>query len=384
MKYNFDDIANLYNSSSSRYDGLKKDELALSIADMDFKVLPEIADCLRNRISVEAYPYVDVPEEFYDSFINYSFKRHNLKIKRDWLIFSTSVIASLDNIFSSFLNESDSIALFSPIYNTFYSCINNHKLNLVEIPFILNKDKYEIDFLALNKTFESNKIKLFLLCNPHNPGGKIFSYDEVKKIVDLAKQYNVIVLSDEIHCDISDPDKEYCSLLNFINQFDNLIVLNSASKSFNLAGLQTSVVICPNSSLKERIKKELYKNDVGEPNFFGPYASLSAWKYGLEWNKELRMYLYQNKQYLNSLNLAQYGVTIVDGGATYLLWLKLPERFKSSNEFVKDLYLKKGIKVCPGIIYGKDGEGFIRINIATSLKNVVTFANRFIDYIKKA
>lgn len=384
MKYNFDDIANLYNSSSSRYDGLKKDELALSIADMDFKVLPEIADCLRNRISIEAYPYVDVPEEFYDSFINYSFKRHNLKIKRDWLIFSTSVIASLDNIFSLFLNESDSIALFSPIYNTFYSCINNHKLNLAEIPFILNKDKYEIDFLALNKTFESNKIKLFLLCNPHNPGGKIFSYDEVKKIVDLAKQYNVIVLSDEIHCDISDPDKEYCSLLNFINQFDNLIVLNSASKSFNLAGLQTSVVICPNSSLKERIKKELYKNDVGEPNFFGPYASLSAWKYGLEWNKELRMYLYQNKQYLNSLNLAQYGVTIVDGGATYLLWLKLPERFKSSNEFIKDLYLKKGIKVCPGIIYGKDGEGFIRINIATSLKNVVTFANRFIDYIKKA
>ncbi len=371
MKYNFDITANLKGTNSSRFITLKEGELNLTVADMDFNVLPEIVTALKNRIDIRAYTYTDIDEEFFASFISYQKKRHNNIIYRTDLLFSTSVIASLDTILDSYTKEGDKAMMFTPIYNVFYSCLNNHHLKIISLPFIDNNNRYEINFPLLENVLSNENIKLFILCNPHNPGGYIYSRDELDKIVTLMKKYNVLLISDEIHSDISDIDKEYYSLINYFDIYHKIIVLNSASKAFNLAGMQSSLIIIHDEDIRNTIEKELYKNDVGEPNFFGPYASIAAWKYGLKYNEELRLYLKKNKDYLSSLDLdKKYGLILYDGGGTYLLWYKLPSFFKNDDEFVELFYKEEGIKVSPGSIYGKEGINFIRINIATSLSNI--------------
>ncbi len=384
MKYNFDDIANLRGTDSSRYLNIKNDELNLTIADMDFKVLPEIIKALEERISIGAFPYSEVPEEFFTSFISYQKKRHNNIIKRSNLLFSTSVIASLDSILDVYTDKGDKVLMFMPIYNTFYSCLKNHDLEVVSCPFIEKGNEYQIDFSLLEELVKKNDIKILLLCNPHNPGGKIFSKDEIDRIIKIVKDNNILLISDEIHSGITDPDKEYYSLCNYFNDYKNIIILNSASKAFNLAGMQASILIISDEEIREKVKRQLYKNDVGEPNSFGCYASIKAWEYGLEYNKELRTYLKKNKDYLSSLSLEKkYSLKLIDGGSTYLLWFKVPLIFKDGDEFVKDFYNEEKIKVSPGSIYGIEGKNFIRINTATSFKNIKTLSAKLDNFLSK-
>ena len=387
MKYNFDDLANLRGTNSSRYIDLKEGELNLTVADMDFMVMPEILESIKNRINIKAYTYTDIDEEFFTSFISYQKKRHNNVIYRSDLLFSTSVIASLDTILDAYTKNNDKVMMFTPIYNVFYSCLSNHHLDIISIPFLEINNRYEIDFPLLENKLKQDDIKLFILCNPHNPSGKIYKKEELDKIIYLMKKYDILIVSDEIHSDIVDVDKQYYSLINYFDIYHKIIVLNSASKAFNLAGMQSSIVIIRDEIIRNRIEKELYKNDVGEPNFIGPYASIGAWKYGLDYNYELRLYLNNNKKYLSSLNLdKKYGLILIDGGATYLLWYKIPSSFSNSEQFATFFYQEEGIKVSPGSIYGKEGENFIRINIATSLANIKLLGfklDRFLDKYKK-
>ena len=384
MKYNFDEIAILRGTNSSRFLALKENELNLTIADMDFKILPEIEAILQERIAIGAYPYSEVPEHFFKSFISYQKARHNNNLFREQLLFSTSVIASLDSLLDVFLKKNDKMVMFTPIYNTFYSCLKNHELEILSCPFKEIKNEYQIDFGYLEKLFEENEIKLFLLCNPHNPAGKIFSKDEIDKIVSLCKEKNILLVSDEIHSDITDLNKEYYSLIHYFKDYKNIIVLNSASKAFNLAGMHSSIVIVDDKDIRDRLSSQLYKNDVGEPNFFGPYASLAAWSSGLEYNYQLREYIEENKKYLLSLSLEKkYSMKLIDGGATYLLWFKVPSQFKDGDEFASLFYLEEGIKVSPGSLYGGEGKNFIRVNIATNRENIKTFASRLIHFLDK-
>lgn len=384
MKYNFDKIAILKGTNSSRYLKANENELNLTIADMDFKTLPEVETILQERISVGAYPYSEVPEQFFNSFIAYQKARHKNNIFREQLLFSTSVIASLDSLLDIFLKKNEKMVMFTPIYNTFHSCLKNHELEIISCPFKEIKNEYQIDFALLEKLFDEYDIKLFLLCNPHNPGGKIFSKDEIDKIVTLCKDKDILLVSDEIHSDITDLDKEYYSLIHYFKDYKNIIVLNSASKAFNLAGMHSSIVIIDDKDIRDRLSSQLYKNDVGEPNFFGPYASIEAWSHGLEYNYELRRYIEENKKYLLSLSLEKkYSLKLIDGGATYLLWFKVPPQFKDGDEFAHLLYLEEGIKVSPGSLYGSEGKGFIRVNIATNKENIKTFASRLIHFLDK-
>ncbi len=384
MKYNFDKIAHLKGTNSSRYLNAKENDLNLTIADMDFKTLPEVEAILHDRISIGAYPYSEVPEQFFNSFISYQKARHNNILCREQLLFSTSVIASLDSLLDIFLKKNEKMVMFTPIYNTFYSCLKNHDLEILSCPFKEIKNEYQIDFVLLEKLFNENDIKLFLLCNPHNPGGKIFSKDEIDKIVSLCKEKDILLVSDEIHSDITDLNKEYYSLIHYFKEYKNIIVLNSVSKAFNLAGMHSSIVIVDDKDIRDRLRSQLYKNDVGEPNFFGPYASIAAWSNGLEYNYQLRGYIEENKKYLLSLSLEKkYSLKLIDGGATYLLWFKVPPQFKDGDEFAYLFYLEEAIKVSPGSLYGCEGKDFIRVNIATNKENIKTFASRLIRFFDK-
>lgn len=381
MKYNFNEIAALRNKSFSRYADVGKEELSMSIADMDFKVLPEIIDVLNERINIGSFGYLDVPEDFYYAFMHWEKVRHNIELSREWLIFSTSVIASIDCIFSKFSKPGDGVIMFTPIYNTFYSCIRNHQLNLLSCPFVKKSFEYQIDFSLFEALLEEEDIKFLLLANPHNPGGKIFTIGEINKIVMLAKKHNVLIISDEIHSDIILSNTEYTSLINWFDEYENIIVLNSASKSFNLAGTQSSIAIVKDFALRRDLANELYKRDVGEPNCFGVFASIAAWQYGLKWNQELCAYLKENKEIIASYNLDKLGLHLIKGEATYLLWFKIPSRFKDGEAFQKRFYKQEGILISPGNIFGEEGKNYIRINIATSKKNIIRLCeslNRFL------
>ncbi len=383
MKYNFDDLADLRNNSFSRYSEVTSGQLSMSIADMDFKVLPEIREALKKRIDIGAFGYLDVPEGFYCAFIDWERKRHNIEVSREWLLFSTSVIASIDCIFSRFSKPNDGIVMFTPIYNTFYSCIHNHDLKLFPCPFMEKSNNYEINFSLLEKILSKNDIKIFLLANPHNPGGKIFTKEEINKIVMLAKKYNVLLISDEIHSDIIISDTDYTSLIDSFNEYKNIIVLNSASKSFNLAGMQASIVIVKDLNLRTSLSKELYKNDVGEPNCLGVFASSTAWTHGLEWNKQLCYYLKQNLDIINSYNFAKFGLYLISGGATYLLWFKVPSNFKDGEHFQKSFFKEESILISSGFIFGKEGINHIRINIASSKKNIIRLCESLERFLAK-
>ncbi len=380
MKYNFDNITNRFNSNQIKWD-VKESELPMWVADMDFCVLPEIKEALYKTIDVGAFGYSFVSDEFYDAFIGWWKRRHNITFKKEWMAYSSSVIAIIDVLINTLTNPSDNVVVLSPIYNAFFNCIKNFNRNVVESFLIRKSDKYEIDFDDLEEKLSKNNTTMFIFCNPHNPVGKIFTKDEIIKVSNLCKKYNVIFVSDEIHCDIVEPNKQYVPLLSVTN---DVIVCVSASKVFNLAGLQSSCVVIPNLELKEKVQKALWKYDVGEPNSFVCNAVTAAFNYGDLWVDELNQYLSKNKQEVASFlknNLPH--LNLINCEATYLLWIDISYYSSNSVEFCKKLRQYTGLYVSSGDIYGSHANEYIRMNIATSLKNVKDGLSRLKSYINK-
>lgn len=368
-KYNFDEIANRRNTNSLKWDVLDN-ELPMWVADMDFKVLPEIQDAILRRASINAFGYSEVPNEYFDSYIKWWSSHHDVNLKRDNLIFVTGVIAGIDTIFKYLLNRGDKVLMFSPNYNVFYSCLKNNGLKPLIYNFEYNNYLYSLDFSKIEELIIANKPKAFLLCNPHNPIGMIFSEEQIKKIITLCEKYNVLLISDEIHCDIKDNDVKTTSVLKYCF-YNNIIALLSPSKAFNLAGLQSAVIATFNDKIKDILQSAVYKEDVGEPNFFAVDATIAAFKYGDEYNKELNDYIYNNKKYLtNFIEKEIPSLHVIKGQATYLMWIDISNISNDSETFVKQLREKTGLYVSSGLQYGENGKTFIRINVATSLDNV--------------
>ncbi len=380
MKYNFDNLTNRFNSNQIKWD-VKENELPMWVADMDFCVLPEIKEALYKTIDVGAFGYSFVSDEFYEAFISWWKRRHDIIFKKEWMAFSSSVIATIDVLINTLTNPADNVVVLSPIYNAFFNCIKNFNRNVVESFLIRNADKYEIDFDDLEEKLSNKKSTMFIFCNPHNPVGKIFTKDEIIKVSNLCKKYNVIFVSDEIHCDIVEPNKQYVPVLSVTS---DTIVCVSASKVFNLAGLQSSCVVIPNLEIKEKVQKALWKYDVGEPNCFVCNAAAAAFNYGDLWVDELNQYLSNNKQVVSSFiknNLPH--LCLINCEATYLLWIDISYYSSNCAEFCKQLRQHTGLYVSSGDIYGSTANQYIRMNIATSLKNVNDGLSRLKLYINK-
>ena len=377
-KYNFDDVVNRRNTSSSKWDVLDN-ELPMWVADMDFHVLPEIKEAIVKKANVDAYGYSEVPNELFEAYISWWKYLHNVTFKREEMIYCSGVIASLDVIFKYLTSKGDGITLLTPVYNVFYSCIKNNGLKLNLVSFIRKENHFEINWLKLEKALKKSKV--LLLCNPHNPLGRLFTYDELKRIVSLAKENKVLIISDEIHCDLTDPEKSYVSILKFTN-YKKIITLLSPSKAFNVAGLQSSVIVTKDKRLHDLLQKAVYKEDVGEPNYFACDVVIAAYTKGYEYIKELNEYIYLNKCYVKSF-IEQYipHLTLIDSEATYLLWIDVSYYSNNSEVFASSLRKETGLYVSNGLQYGKEGSAFIRLNIATSLKNVKDAMNRLLKFV---
>lgn len=383
MMYDFDNIVDRRKHASVKWD-VKSNELPMWIADMDFRVLPEIKEAILNRANVDAYGYTYVPEEYFDSYVYWAKLRHNLSLKREWLLYSESVVASIDSIFKHLGKAGDEVVMLTPTYNIFYNCIRNNGLIVSECELQYENFHYSIDYNNLEKLLSRSKASFLLFCNPHNPIGKIYSCEEIRKIFSIAKRHNVLIISDEIHCDITDPGISYNPALSACPIYiDSIITLVSPTKAFNLAGLQSSALIIPNKEIREKVQDGLYKDDVGEPNYFAVDAAIAAFMHGEEWNKQLREYLFKNKRYfIDFINKELPNLHVIEGQATYLLWVDISYYSSDSVSFVKKLRNKTGLYLADGLAYGRGGKTFVRINIATSLQNVKECCQRLKNYLK--
>lgn len=379
-KYNFDTSIDRRETYSARWD-VNENELPLNIADADFMVMPEIEKAIKNRAAQSCYGYTYVPEKYYEAYIRWWRVRHNTKLEKEWFIFSKSVVASIDSIFKHVGKPKDKVVMFTPIYNVFFNCITNNQLVLQECEFIFENDDIKIDWDKLEKSIKG--AKFFLLCNPLNPVGRKFCVEELNKIINLCKENNVYIISDEIHADLDYNKERYLSILSpSIIKYEKTIMLISPSKVFNVAGLHSSVAVIPETKLKEEIQNGFYSDDIGEPNYFAVDPIVTAFNEGDEYVTQLNAYLNENMAFLKEFLLKNLpNIKIIGSNYTYLVWLDISCYESDSALFVKHLTEHTGLVLAPGIIYGKSGDGFVRLNIATPRKNLEDACIRLMKYI---
>ena len=363
MKYNFDELPKRRNTHSLKWDILKSDsELPMWVADMDFYAAPAITDALKKRIDSGVFGYNIIPDEWYDAYMSWWDRRHGLKMEKQGLIFSTGVIPSLSSIVRKMTSPGDSILIQTPVYNIFFNSIVNNGRTVLENPLKYESYAYSVDFEDLEEKLSATSTTMMILCNPHNPVGKIWDRETLQRISALCKKYSVLVVSDEIHCDIVAPGKDY---IPFASVDPDCITLIAPSKAFNIAGLQSSAIYVKNRDIYKLVNRGLNTDECAEPNAFATDAAVAAFNEGEKWLSELNEYIEANRQRVAefiSNNLP--GIRLIPSEATYLLWLDCRTYSMTSEELQKKIRQKSGLLLSAGSAYGACGEGFLRMNIA--------------------
>jgi cystathionine beta-lyase len=362
--YDFDQIVDRRDTNSLKWD-VAQNELPMWVADMDFKVAPEITEAVIKRATQGVYGYSVIPDEWYHAYMGWWNKRHGWKINKDWLIFSTGVIPIISSVVRKLTTPAEKVVVQTPVYNMFFNSIVNNGRQVLENPLKYDGEKYEIDFADLEDKLSDNQTTLMILCNPHNPVGKIWTRDELAKIGELCHKYDVTVISDEIHCDLTEPGAEYIPFASVSDICSEISVTCVApTKAFNIAGLQTAAAIVPEKHLRHKVWRGLNTDEVAEPNTFAIEVAIAAFTKCEYWLDELRSYIYENKKTVSEyieLNIPQ--LKLVPSQATYLLWINCEKVGKSS--YVADFIRKEtGLYLTAGRQYRGDGDGFLRLNIA--------------------
>lgn len=364
MKYDFDSVVNRKNTNSLKWD-LFDVEVPMWVADMDFKVAPEIQEALQLKINENVYGYGLIPDEWYLAYIDW-WKQYNYCMDKDWLKFTNSVMPTISSLIRELSSEDDKILIQTPVYHIFFKVIKDNNRKVEENKLIFSDGKYHIDFKDLEEKLKEENVKILILCNPHNPVGKIFNKSDLERIANLAYENNVYVISDEIHCDLTDPDKKYIPFASVSNSAkNNSISCLSPSKTFNIAGIKSAAVSIPNENIRKGIFNALDYDGVSDPNIFAITSAIAAYNYAKDWLKELKEYIYKNKIFLKEFLESEIPqIHLIDCEATYLLWLDCNKLNIKSEEFNKFLMDKTGLLLSPGIQFGENGEEFLRINIA--------------------
>ena len=380
MKYNFDELSERRNTNSRKWD-VKENELPMWVADMDFLVFPEIKNAIIEAANRGSYGYTFPTDKFFEAYHYWWLSRHNIDIPIKDMVYVSGVVSSLDSLIRALTNEKDAVLLLSPSYSGFYSVIRNNNRTLVTSNLIYNSNDWFIDYEDVENKIVDFNVKATIFCNPHNPTGKVWSFDEIKKLYDICKKHDVIFIADEIHCDLVDPGYQYVPALKVS---DDIIVSVAPSKVFNLAGLQSAICIIKDEKIRNLMQDAFYHDDVGEPNYFVEPATIAAYTKGAEWVDELNSYIFNNKVYVKEFlkdNLPH--LEVVSGHGTYLLWIDVSYYHIPSDIFVKELREETGLYLHCGLHYGDNCADYIRINVATSLANVKDGLNRLKAFLDK-
>ena len=381
--YNFDEENDRRNSNSTKWN-CKLNELPMWIADMDFKTCPDVIKAIKKRIQIGSFGYSDIPDEYFLEYKKWFKKYNNVDYEIEDMVYSSGVVASISSMVRKLTTPGEKVLVLSPVYNIFYNSIINNGRFVVTSNLIYNNFEYFIDFEDLENKMKDPQVSLMILCNPHNPVDKIFTKNELEKIAKCAQKHDVLIISDYIHCENITNGVKYTPFLSVSDDAREIgIACHSLSKAFNLAGLQNACVVSKNKLLRYKIWRGINTDEVGEPNFFACEATIAALKKGKKWLVELNNYIYDNKKYFtekvnNELDLIHVQLT----DATYMLWIDCTKLKIDSNTLVKNLREKTGLILSSGSVFGENGDGFLRINLATTKKNVIDATNRFINFFK--
>lgn len=377
MKYDFDTIIDRRNTDSLKWD-VAEHELPMWVADMDFQTAPEIQAAIQKRAAHGVFGYCVVPDSWYEAYMRWWERRHGFAMEKDWLIFCTGVVPAISSIVRKLTTPAEKVLVQSPVYNIFYNSILNNGRQVLESPLILEENGsqtsdeiaediyYRIDFDDLERKLADPQTSLMILCNPHNPVGKIWDKGTLQRIGELCAKYHVLVLSDEIHCDLTDPGCRYTPFASVSDICrENSITCIAPTKAFNLAGLQTAAVVVPDKTLRHKVWRGLNTDEIAEPNAFAVNAAVAAFTEGEEWLDELREYILRNKkQAADYIEREIPQIRVVPSQATYLMWLRYSGGLGSASEAAAHIRRETGLYLSDGAQYGGGGENFLRLNVA--------------------
>lgn len=383
MKFDFDKPTERRNTGSLKWD-IADGELPMWVADMDFETAPAVKDAVMRVAERGIYGYSTVPDEYFLSISDFWHKRHGFRFDPSWMIYSNGIVAAISSMVRKLTTPAENVLIQAPVYNIFYNSILNNGRNIVSNDLVYDGGEYRIDFSDLEEKLKNPQTSLMILCNPHNPVGKIWDRETLAKIGELCYENGVTVISDEIHCSVTAPGTSYIPFASASEVCADIsLTCVAASKAFNIAGLQSACVIAKNPHLRHKVWRGINTDEVGEPNVFAIDANIAAFRHGGEWLDALNEYIFENKRYaVDYIKNNIPGVRAELSEATYLLWTDVSKYTSDSEEFARDLRMKTGLYVSDGVEYGRGGEGFIRINLATQRSNVEDGMARFERYIK--
>ncbi|MED4204689.1 PatB family C-S lyase [Neobacillus mesonae] len=378
----FNEKIDRLNTASVKWEATKEifgetDLWPMWVADMDFKPPQAVIKAIKKRADHGVFGYTFIPESTKQAIAAWVSKRHSWTIDGSWLLYCSGVVQGISTAIQAFTEEGDRVLLQSPVYTPFFEMIKQNNRTVVNSPLILEGNQYRIDFAAFEEELKKG-CKLFLLCSPHNPGGRVWTKDELLQMGELCLKYNCLILSDEIHSDLVYKEYKHTPIASITEALsENVITCIAPSKTFNLAGLQASVAIIKNNTLRKQFDDTLKRQGFFTLNTFGIIAMEAAYLEGEAWLEELMAYLQDNKQYvLNFLQENLPEITCIDSEGTYLLWLDCRKLGLSDQELRASLLQKGRLALEPGTKYGLGGEGFVRMNIACPKEHVIEGLNR--------
>ena len=363
--YNFDSPPSRRGTSCFKWD-CKPNELPMWIADMDFEAAPEIRAALQKRLDHGIFGYDDMGEDWYQAYIGWWRDRHGLVMEKENLIFSAGVVASISSLVRKLTTPNENVLLQTPVYNIFFNSVVNNGCRVLESPLVRDGEDWQIDFADLEARLADPQTSLMILCNPHNPVGRIWTREELARIGALCQKHRVTVISDEIHCDLTAPGKAYVPFASVDEVCRSVsITCIAPTKCFNLAGMHSSAVYAADPLLRHKAWRALNTDEVAEPGTFACPAAVAAFTEGGPWLDALRDYVWANKRLVRDFAERELpGLKIPVSDATYLIWADVSELTDDVRDFTARLRAQTGLWVTPGTAYGQTGEGFFRMNVA--------------------
>lgn len=384
MKYDFDKTIDRRATNSYKWDSAPEGVLPMWVADMDFRTAPAIIDALQKRVAHGIFGYTRVPDAYYDAVTSWFSRRHGWDIDREWIIYTSGVVPAVSAVIKAMTVPGDKVIVQTPVYNCFFSSIRNNGCEIVSNPLRRTADTYEMDFDALERCAADPRAKVMLLCNPHNPAGRVWTPYELTRLGNICLRNGVTVVADEIHCELVYQGFKYTPFASLSDAFlHRSVTCVSPSKAFNIAGLQIANIVAFDNDLRSRIDKAININEVCDVNPFGVAATIAAYNEGEEWLNQLVDYLHGNYEAMAEFcrrELPEFPITRLEG--TYLVWMDCSSLGMPSDALEHALLDDARLWLNAGTMYGAEGEGYMRWNIACPRSVMLDGLNRFLNFVR--
>lgn len=377
MKYDFDEQIDRRNTNSAKFDEMDalfgSDMMHLGVADMDYRSPKPIIEAMQNIVEKGVFGYTIWPENYEELVSQWMKRRYGQETKNEWVVFSPRINMALNMAVETFTNEGDGIVLHTPAYTALQNAVEKYHRVMIESPLVLENGRYKMDFQQLRRNLDEKKAqgvcaKIMLLCNPHNPTGRVWEIEELQQVVDICKEYDLLLISDEIHEDFVKKGHKFVSCLRFQEDLQGrMIVCNSITKTFNVPGVILSNLLIPDQGIRERMKETMDRWGLHNPNIFAAGIMEAAYTQCDEWIEQVNTYLYENYEFLKKyLEKNMPELEVIPSEGTYMAWVQT-EKLQISPEELEKFFIEDAkVSVYMGSRYGKHTDSFIRINIATS------------------